>query len=73
MSNQPGLSLEGYAAAAAWSYKDGRPNKMLAFRTMKSLEAHGLAQKKHRGWALTKAGKRAAEAVGIAIVAEIPF
>jgi hypothetical protein len=72
MLGNPRATLEALARACGWFYKSGEPNKSMANRTMKDLEAQRLVTCEAHCWELTAKGKKAAEAAKVKKASE-PF
>lgn len=59
---EPGVSIAKLATACGWQLETGEPYKTKVTRTLKRLDAAGLAKKIRGDWLLTEKGKTAADA-----------
>ena len=57
LKTQPNLSLAAMAEALGWKYQNGKPNKSLANRVLKTLEKEKLIHKSRGYYFLTKTGE----------------
>ena len=63
LKTHPNLSLAAMAEALGWKYREGKPNKSMAHRVLKTLEKEKLIHKSRGYYFLTKTGEAEVEKV----------